>query len=96
MSKVEKENEEVFIEELSKFDVGTATNYKTMFERAIKRSEKRGEKRVVMKLVKTAIITKEQAEKAFKSKQPPYFNPSTDSSPAHQRQSASFSFSSQI
>jgi len=76
MSTVEKRPEKVFIQELSKFDSETATNYKTMFERAIKKSEKRGiqlgekrgEKKGIMKLVKAGIITKSQAEKALKSK----------------------------
>jgi len=40
MSQVEEQPEEVFIEELSKFDSETANNYKTMFERAIKRERK--------------------------------------------------------
>jgi len=72
MSTVEKRPEKIFIQELSKFDSETATNYKTMFERAIKKSEKRGiqlgEKRGIMKLVKAGIITKSQAEKALESK----------------------------
>jgi len=72
MSQVEEQPEEVFIEELSKFDPETANNYKTMFERAIKKERKsalqQGEKRGIMKLVKAGVITKKQAEKAMKNK----------------------------
>jgi len=72
MSKVENQPEEVFIQELSKFDLETANNYKTMFEQAIKRERKsalqEGEKRGVMKLVKAGVITKKQAEKALRDK----------------------------
>ncbi len=68
----DKHEEEDFIEKISKFDAETSSNYKIMFERAIKRTEietaKKLKNEIFQKLISQGFLNERQAREVLKMK----------------------------